>query len=255
MGTALLALPFGLLIGLSLGLVGGGGSILAVPVLVYVLGENVHAATTASLLIVGSTALVAGLDQARNQRVRWSIALLVAAAGAAGALVGTAFNRRVRPEVLLLAFAVILLAAAYGMLQQRGDDGRAAEEVQGIRLLTRALPAGLLVGALTGFFGVGGGFVIVPVLVLLLRLRMSVAIGTSLIIIALTSAAALVAHLSAGGVRWQVALPFTAAAITGALVGSRLSERLSGPRLKQLFAVLVVLVAAYLLVRNVPLVV
>ena len=128
MRDALLALPFGLAIGVLLGLVGGGGSILAVPILVYVLGEPVKRATTESLLIVGVTALVGALAAARAGRVRWRVGLAFAAAGAATSVAGTALNRLVNSHTILLAFAVLLVAAAYGMLRRRPDRGSPAEE-------------------------------------------------------------------------------------------------------------------------------
>lgn len=250
MHGALLALPFGLAIGLSLGLVGGGGSILAVPVLVYVVGEQVKQATTESLLIVGATALVAGLAQAREGRVRWRVALGFGAGGAAGALAGTALNRLASPRSILFAFALVMLAAAYAMLRRRGEGRGRETDARGRALWLRVLPAGAGVGVLTGFFGVGGGFVIVPSLVLLLGLAMPVAVGTSLVVIGLTSASALAAHLAGGGIDWVVAAVFTAAAVAGALAGSRLGSRLSSARLTQLFAVLIVAVALFLLAKN-----
>lgn len=253
MSEALLALPFGLAIGLSLGLVGGGGSVLAVPVLVYVLGQGVKEATTSSLLIVGATSLVGGLDHARGGRVRWRLVLGFGLAGAPGTVAGTVLNRAVGSETLLFAFSLLLLAAAYAMIRRRGDgEGRGrGEDPRGRTLWLNAVPAGLGVGVLTGFFGVGGGFVVVPALTLIFGLGMAVAVGSSLFVIVLMSAAAFAAHLSSGQVDWTVAGAFTGAAMVGVVGGSRLGERLSGRRLSQGFAVLLVLVAAFLIVRSV----
>ncbi len=251
MHNALLALPFGLAIGVSLGLVGGGGSILAVPVLVYVLGEPVKEATTASLAIVGITALVGAVDHVRSGGVRVRLALAFGAAGAVGALAGTALNRVASGSSILIAFAVVMLAAAYALIRGRGEGRGDEVEARGRTLALRVIPAGIGTGVLTGFFGVGGGFVIVPALVLLLGLPMMVAIGTSLLVIALTSASALVAHLATGRVDWAVVVAFTAAAIAGEIAGSRLGSRLSSARLTQVFAVLVVGVALFLIAKNV----
>ncbi len=256
MHTALLALPFGLAIGLSLGLVGGGGSILAVPVLVYVLGEPVKAATTESLLIVGVTALLGSLDHARAGRVRWRIALAFGIPGALGSLGGTALNRLVGSRALLLAFAVLLLVAAAGMVRRRGEARRPETAPRGAGLWLRIVPAGLATGALTGFFGVGGGFAIVPALTLLLALPLRAAVGTSLAVIGLTSAAALGAHLVAASsasshVDWAVAGAFTGAAVAGAVAGSRAGGRVPVYRLAQGFAALVVGVAVFLIAKNV----
>lgn len=250
MHGALLALPFGLAIGLSLGLVGGGGSILAVPVLVYVIGEPVRQATTESLLIVGVTALIGGLDQARGGRVRWRIAGGFGAGGVVGAIAGTAANSLANATSILFAFALVMLVAAYAMLRRTGEHTDESIDVRGRTLWLRVVPAGVGVGFLTGFFGVGGGFVIVPALVLLLGLPMPVAVGTSLLVIALTSASALAAHLVHGSIGWTVAAVFTAAAIGGTLAGSRLGARLSTVRLTQIFAGLIVAVALFLIAKN-----
>ena len=195
MGGALLALPFGLAIGVLLGLVGGGGSILAVPVLVYVLGQPVHDATTESLFVVGAAALVGAADHARVGNVRIKTALAFGLAGAAGAVGGSALNRLVGGRIILLAFAGLLLLAAWAMQRRKGFT---TKPIRRPHAHLRAAATGLLTGLLTGFFGVGGGFVIVPALVLLLGLPITPAIGTSLAVIALTSASALAAHLASG---------------------------------------------------------
>jgi uncharacterized protein len=247
MGGALLALPFGLAIGVLLGLVGGGGSILAVPVLVYILGQPVHDATTESLVVVGAAALVGAADHARVGKVRIRTALAFGLAGAAGAIGGSALNRLVAGRVILLAFAALLLLAAVAM-KRRKDFG--AETTARPRAHAYAAAAGLLTGVLTGFLGVGGGFVIVPALVLLLGLPITLAIGTSLAVIALTSASALAAHLAGGHIDWALAAAFTAAAIAGALLGRRLGGRLDQARLSTLFALLLVGVAVLLFAEN-----
>lgn len=250
MHAALLALPFGLAIGLSLGLVGGGGSILALPVLVYVLGEPVKAATTESLVIVGSTALLASLAHLRAGRVRLRTAVAFGAAGVAGSLGGTALNRLVPSRSILLAFAVLLVVAAAAMVRGRGEPRRREIRAGGRGLWLRVVPAGLATGLLTGFFGVGGGFAIVPALTLLLAVPLPAAVGTSLLVIAITSAGALAAHLGSGGIDWAVAGAFTAAAVAGAAAGSRLGGRARPLRLAQAFAALVVGVAVFLAVEN-----
>jgi uncharacterized membrane protein YfcA len=242
---ALLALPFGLAIGLLLGVVGAGGSLLAVPVLVYVLGEPVKAATSESLLVVGVAALVGAVGYVRNGRVQVETALAFGAAGAAGSIGGTALNRLVGGRALLLAFAVLMLVAAVAMARRRPAPGSGAT-----RSLVRIAPVGLGTGLLTGFFGVGGGFVIVPALVLLLGLPITRAVGTSLLVIALTSAAALAAHLASGGIDWTIASALTGAAMAGALAGRRLGSTLRPERLGQAFAVLLVAIAVFLVAEN-----
>jgi uncharacterized membrane protein YfcA len=247
MGGALLALPFGLAIGILLGLVGGGGSILAVPVLVYVIGQPVHAATTESLFVVGVAALAGAADHARVGNVRIKTAFAFGLAGSAGSVAGTALNRLVGGRLILLAFAALLLLAALALQRHQSPE---VERTRHPHAHLQAGAIGLFTGLLTGFFGVGGGFVIVPALVLLLGLPMPLAVGTSLAVIVLTSASALAAHLASGGINWGIATAFAAAAIAGALLGRRLGGRLDQRRLTSLFAALLVCIAVLLVVEN-----
>jgi len=248
--TVLLAVLFGSLIGLLLGLVGGGGSILTVPILVYVLDQGVHEATATSLVIVGATALFGVVPHARAGRVAPRTALLFGGAGIAGAFAGTALNRLVSGPVILLLFGVLMLvvAARMGLGRQPSGEGGGEAIVHGVRW--PVLVAGLVVGVLTGFFGVGGGFLIVPALVLVLGFPMRLAVGTSLVIIAINSAAGVVAHLSTGGIDLPVALLFVAGGVVGATLGGRLTGRVDEARLARGFAALVALVGIYLVVRN-----
>ena len=249
MEEALLALPFGLGIGILLGLLGGGGSILAVPVLVYVLEEPVERATTESLLIVGVTALVGAVVATRAGRVHVRLALEFAAAGAVGAVAGTALNRLADDRAILLAFAPLLLFAAFAMVRARPAREAAP---QGARTYgrTRVAAAGAAAGLLTGFFGVGGGFAIVPALTLVLGLPMTLAVGTSLVVIALTSAAALAAHLASGTIDPSLTAAFAVAAIAGAVAGTRLHGRVPERGLRRLFALMLVAVAVFVLVEE-----
>jgi uncharacterized membrane protein YfcA len=254
----LAALGLGAAIGLVLGALGGGGSVLTVPALVFVLGLTAQAATTASLVIVGITALVAAFGHARSGHVQWRSGLLLAAAGVPASLAGTALNRLVSENVLLLAFAVLMLLAAVGMLIQppkNGSDagGQPAGQRDGSQrrrlLWLRLAAAGLLIGALTGFFGVGGGFVIVPVLVVALSFPIASAVGTSLVVIALNAAVALAARIGQAELDWGRIVPFTAAAVLASLVGTGLADRLPAKTLTRAFAVLLVFVAAYVALR------
>lgn len=258
--TVAVALAVGLLIGALLGALGGGGSILAVPALVHLLGQSAQEATTTSLVVVGATAAVAALGHARSGNTRWGAGTGLAAAGVPASALGTALNRQVDGDVVLLAFSGLMLLAATGMLARAPEPatstGRGTAGLQpgpgAPRRWVRVVLAGLLIGALTGFFGVGGGFLLVPVLVVALRFTMAHAVGTSLVAIALNSAVALAAR-SAGGLDLDpaVVLPFTAAAVLAALLGTRLADRLPGGTLTRAFGVLLVLVAAYVGVRAV----
>jgi uncharacterized membrane protein YfcA len=251
---ALAAIPLGVGIGLSLGMLGGGGSVLAVPVLVYVLGESVHQATTASLVVVTAGALIGALSHARAGRVCWRHTIAFTAAALPGVIAGTALGQAVSATALIAAFAMIMLAAAAATWRKasRNTAFTAAEPSRPScppPRIARDLTAGLLIGAVTGFFGVGGGFLIVPTLVIALALSMRLAVGTSLVIITITSTMALVAHLAAGRtIDIGVTLAMTAACVAGALTGGRLAGRLPQRQLGAGFATLVVLVASYLLI-------
>jgi uncharacterized membrane protein YfcA len=246
-------LGLGLLIGLSLGALGGGGSILTVPALVYVIGQDARAATTSSLFIVGITSVIAALGHARTGRVRWGVGVVFGITGIAAGFAGTAVNRLVDPDVLLLAFAAVILVAAVGMLANSRDEDATPQEGDAPQPARRWTPgrigrvagAGLLVGFMTGFFGVGGGFVIVPALTLALGLPMPQAVATSLVVISITSAGALLARAGTAHVDWAVIIPFTLAAVAGSLGGKVVPGRVSGTTLTRAFAVLLVAVAVY----------
>lgn len=245
----LLAIPFGLAIGLVVGAVGGGGAILALPVLVYVLDEPVGPASTASLIVVAVAAAVGAAALARDGHVCWRQALAFAPAAAVGSLVGTLAGTEVDGSVLLVAFVPVMLVAAAAMWR-RADASPAGEGRRcGIPLAWRTLLGGLGVGLLTGFFGVGGGFLIVPVLTLWLGLGLRSAVATSLVIVAVTGVAGLASHLAAGaapdvGLTVALGLSTAAGALAGALVGRRLPQVVLG----RAFAVVIVAVSAFLLV-------
>jgi uncharacterized membrane protein YfcA len=249
----LLAIPFGLAIGVSLGMLGGGGSVLAVPILVYVLGQSVHQATTASLVVVTVGAIAGGLGHARGGNVCWRHAGTFTAAALPGIIAGTALGNTVSGSALIAVFALIMLAAAAATWRKASapaarQDGEPRACCPPLRP-TRDLLAGLLVGLLTGFFGVGGGFLIVPTLAIALALSMPLAVGTSLIIIATTSVMGLAVHLLAGrGIDIGVTAALTGACVAGALAGVRFAERVPQRQLGRGFAGLVVAVAGYLLI-------
>lgn len=247
---ALLAIPFGLLIGLAVGMLGGGGSILAVPVLVYVLGEDVESATTISLIVVTAAAVAGGYEHARERRVCWRHAGAFTVAALPGIVAGTALGEVVTGAALIAGFAIIMLVAAAATWRKAGEEP--AEDPPGHRCpalrMGRDVTAGLAVGLLTGFFGVGGGFIIVPTLAVALAFSMRSAIGTSLAIITTTSVLGVIVHLAAGrSVDVGLAVTLGAACAAGALAGARLAPRIPQRALGRSFAALVVVVAAYLL--------
>ena len=275
----LLSLPLGILIGMALGALGGGGSILAVPALVYVVGLEPKSAVTTSLVVVGVAALGGMIGHWQGGRVRLAAGLWFGIAGAGGSLLGSRLNRAVEPTVLLVAFSGLMLIAAWRMWRSAGGrrpftsveepsgsqqssrhlehtgtaDG--ADDAPGARrgavsVVATFIIAGTVVGLMTGFFGVGGGFVIVPTLVLVLGFSMPEAVGTSLLIIAINSGVALASRLATTGVDWHVAVPFTIAALVGALGGNRVANRLPSADLIRWFAALLVAVAMYTLVAS-----
>ena len=251
-----IAVAAGLLIGVLLGALGGGGSILTVPVLVYLLRQEPHAATAGSLLIVGITAAAGMIAHWRAGRVRLAPGIAFGVLGVVGSYAGTRLSSSVPPGLLLSLFAGLMLAAAAAMLRRRTGTAGRGERAGGRTILRRVLTiiaAATGVGLLTGFFGVGGGFVIVPALVLLLGFDMAAAVGTSLLVIAINSAAALVARLgSQVSLDWALLAVFTAAALAGVLAGNRVASRVDPSRLSTAFTVLLIAVAGYSLARSLP---
>ncbi len=242
-----LGLALSLGIGLALGLIGGGGSIITVPVLVYVLGVPPHRAVGMSLAVVGSTALVGTFLHDRRGAVAWRTGAVFAASGTVSAYLGSKLTRSISPPALLLLFAGLMLVAGIVMLTRRE---RLETTVAHVPSLWREVLAGFGVGFLTGFLGVGGGFLIVPALVLFGGLPIRVAIGTSLFVIAVNCAAGLAGHLTVGDADWTLTGLVAGLAIAGALAGTALSRRFHPKGLRRVFAWFVVAVALFLIYRN-----
>lgn len=243
------AAALGLAIGLIVGSVGGGGAILALPVFVYVLDQPVGPAAAASLIVVAVAAAVGAGTLAGRDQICWRIAAGFAPPAAIGAVLGTAASTAVSALLLVLAFVPVMLVASVATWQRAGADAGDEDGPCPQPRLPRLLAAGFAVGLLTGFFGVGGGFVIVPLLTLWLLTGFRRAVATSLVIITFTGVVGLVAHLLTGseievGVTAALAVPTA----IGALVGSRLSTRLPAAALGRAFAVVVCAVALFLLV-------
>ncbi|MFJ8935019.1 sulfite exporter TauE/SafE family protein [Streptomyces sp. NPDC102365] len=244
MSAVVLALTAGAVIGVALGALGGGGSVLAVPALIYLLGFSPVAATTASLVIVTLTSVTALVAHARDGNVRWRTGLLFAATGIGPAMLGGALADRIPEAVLTAGFGVVAGAAALRMLRSRPIAEVAVTVRPG-----RAAAAGAGLGAVTGVLGVGGGFLAVPALVDVLGLRMRDAVGTSLLVITVNSLAALSMRGPAvEGLDWAVVGPFVGAAVLGAWDGKRLAAKVSAPTLQRIFALVLLAVAAFMLV-------
>lgn len=246
-----LALLGALLIGLSLGLLGSGGSILTVPVLVYLVGEAPKQAIAESLLIVGAIALLGALPYALRGLVDWRNVLLFGLPGMAGTYLGAWLSRFVSGEVQLLVFALVMLLAAYFMAR----PAPVRPEGQGGRKAWKIVLDGISVGALTGFVGVGGGFLIVPALVLLGGLPIHLAIGTSLLVIALKSFAGFYKYLHllpeyGLAVNYAVAGLFVLVGTLGSFLGGRLAVRLPQEGLRRGFALFLVVMGAFIVAQS-----
>ncbi|MEZ0341221.1 sulfite exporter TauE/SafE family protein [Mycobacterium sp. pV006] len=256
MATAL-ALGLGALIGVLLGLLGGGGSILAVPALVYAMGFDIQQAIPISLIVVAAASAVGVLPKIRAQQVRWRMAGIFAVAGIPATVAGSAISAHLPHAALMIGFAVVMVVAGVRMLTEQGDTGTAckveAGQVNWRRCVPRSLGAGLLVGILTGLFGVGGGFLIIPALVVVLGVEMSTAIGTSLLIIIANSVVGIGTHLQSVSIDWKVTTVFVAAAMAASLVAGYFGTKTDTARLQRWFAYLVFVVATYVLVDTVVL--
>jgi len=254
-------------IGLSLGLIGGGGSVLAVPILVYVMGVGSREAIAMSLFIVGCVSLLGVIPYARRGHVSWRIVAEFTPAAMVGAYLGTQLVKLpfITDTVQLVCFGLVMLAASLLMITQ--GPGRSHHPKVGAALskpntelkkpsvqrfpvwLTIAAQ-GLGVGVVTGFVGVGGGFLIIPVLVLISRIPMKTAVGTSLLIITLNSAVGFAGYLDQVSIGWPLTLSFTLAAGLGTIVGSQLSRSIEASKLQKGFGYFVLAVAVFVLIQR-----
>lgn len=266
-----LSLIFGAVVGLSLGLTGGGGAIFAVPLLVYGLGVDAREAVGISLAAVGATSFVGFLHRWKLGQVEIRTGLLFAVAGMVGAPVGTWIAGYLPETVLLLSFAGLMVIVAVRLWQQAShpvlpepscpttehiDGPTCQRDATGALILTSRcavllLIVGVLTGVLSGVFGVGGGFVIVPALVLFSGMSIHRAVGTSLMVVALVSVSGVASQLWAGRVIEPVVTSlFVVGGIAGLFAGQRIGRRLSGPVLQRVFVVAILAVAAFVIVRN-----
>ena len=247
-----LTVVLAVVVGVVLGLLGGGGSILTVPLLVYVAGMPTREAIATSLLVVGVTAAAAAVPHARAGNVRWGTGLLFGAAGMVGAYLG-GLAGTVLPEALLLAaFGVLMAVTAVAMLRKGANDG--SEPVPAARArLGRIVLDGLVVGLVTGLVGAGGGFLVVPALVLLGGLGMRAAIGTSLVVVAMKSFAGLAGYLTAVELDLRLAGAVTLAAVVGSVIGGVLTTRTTPELLREGFAWFVAAMAVFVLGQQLPL--
>jgi uncharacterized membrane protein YfcA len=250
------AFSLALLIGVSLGLLGGGGSIITVPILRYALGMEGHEAIATSLLVVATTSFTAMLVHARKGRVRWRTGLIFGSAGMLGAYLAGTVAHRVPAPLLLAGFGAMMLVTAVAMLRPERPVPQASDE-SAARSSTRLPTAkivleGLIVGAVTGLVGAGGGFLVVPALVLLGRLPMPAAIGTSLLVISLKSFAGFFGYIEHTSIDWPLALGTSAFAVVGSAAGAWVAARVSAQTLRKSFGWFVVAMAFFILARELP---
>lgn len=247
-----IALAVGAVIGVLLGLLGGGGSILAVPALVYVLDLPVEQAIPMSLVVIAVASAVGALPKIKALHVQWRLAGILAAAGIPATFLGTAIGRHLPQSAVLIGFAIVMVVAGIRMLRDNAETGTACEVgssgINWRRCFPRSLAAGFFVGLLTGLFGVGGGFLIVPALVVMLGVEMPIAIGTSLLIIVANSVAGVIAHISDASIDWGITAAFVATATVGSLIAGHLGTKVDTRRLQHWFAYLVFVVAVYVVV-------
>jgi uncharacterized protein len=247
-----LGLASGALVGFSLGLIGGGGSILAVPLMVYVVGvSDAHVAIGTSAIAVAINAAINLSNHARGGTVRWSCALPFAAAGILGAFAGTIFGKMLDGRKMLELFALLMLVIAVLMLRTRSREG-----LPDVRMNWDNMPAivgfGLATGTLSGFFGIGGGFLIVPALMLATGMSIINAVSSSLVAVTAFGLTTATSYAWSGLISWQLAGLFIAGGLGGGLIGTRSAQLLSARRgaLNIVFAAVIIAVALYMLVRN-----
>lgn len=247
MHNVALAVGLAVFVGISLGLLGGGGSILTVPLLAYVAGLEAKQAIATSLLVVGVTSAVGAITHARAGRVRWKMAAVFGAAAMAGAYGGGRLAHFVPGNVLLIAFAVIMIAAAVAMLRGRGD---VTDESGGSLPVVKIVLQGAAVGLISGLVGAGGGFLLVPALALLGGLPMPVAVGTSLVVISMQSFAGFAGHLAGESIDWKLAGMVIAAAVVGSVIGGLLTSHVQPATLRKAFGWFVLAMAALVLAQE-----
>lgn len=265
MAIEIIAYALAVLVGVSLGLIGSGGSILTVPILVYVMGVEPVMATAYSLFVVGTTALVGGAQSARQGKVDFKTVLIFGVPSIAAVYLTRAYLLPIiadvllvlgdftltKPIALMLLFAIVMILAAVSMIRPSKHEGD--ESTSQIRYhYPMILLEGAVVGVLTGLVGAGGGFLIIPALVLLARMPMKLAVGTSLFIIAAKSLLGFLGDLQSSAlIDWSLLLWFTLASVIGIFVGIWLSGRINGDRLKSAFGWFVLLMGIFIVIKEI----
>jgi len=240
-------------VGFTLGLVGGGGSILAVPLMVYLVGvEDPHVAIGTSALAVAANALIGLSSHARKRNVKWRCAAVFATAGVVGAWFGAALGKAMDGQTLLAVFAVLMLVVAGLMIRSRGREGDAAV-VLNRGNAPKLVGSGAMTGLLSGFFGIGGGFLVVPGLIASTGMPILFAVGSSLVAVTAFGLTTALSYAASGLIAWRLGAVFIGGGAVGSIGGSRLATRLADRKgaLNMVLAALIVVVAFYMLYRTV----
>ena len=245
----MLGYSLAILVGFSLGLLGGGGSILTVPILVYIVGQDPKIAVPLSLAIVGATSLFGVYRNIKKHQVDFKIALVFGAISVLGTFLGTIISKKLTGEVQLVIFAVIMLFASFSMIKGRKESEQKAEHKTNFLLV---LIQGFIVGIITGIVGVGGGFLIVPALVLLANLPMRKAVGTSLLLIAINSFFGFGSYILAGNIEipWNFLITFTLLSIVGVIIGSMMADKVPQKTLKKIFGIFLIFMGLFILYKE-----
>jgi len=240
----------GLISGGALGMTGGGGSILAVPLLVYLVGENVHLAIGTSLLAVGITSLISSVSYMRQSLVRFRIAFLMAAPGLASTYLGAWANHEIKGPELLLVFSILMLTIGYLMFHRKAEKKLPTDASSHINYL-RIITLGFITGFASGFFGIGGGFLLVPALYLGARLTMKESIATSLFIIFLFGVFGLVSYEIQGReIDLTISSIFVVGGAAGGILGALIAKRTNQRKLQKIFAAFIIMVGLAVFVQN-----
>lgn len=248
--TYFFALLSGLFSGGALGLTGGGGSILAVPLLVYLVGENIHLAIGTSLVAVGVTSLISSASYMRQSLVKFKIALLMAAPGLVSTYLGALINKQIKGPVLLLIFALLMIYIGYMMASKKTPEKK---EITGQKSINypRILILGFITGFASGFFGIGGGFLLVPALFLGANLKMKEAIATSLFIIFLFGMFGLASYMVQGReINLVISTVFVAGGSLGGIIGAFYAKRIDQLWLRRIFSVFIILIGLAVFIEN-----
>jgi uncharacterized membrane protein YfcA len=254
MTQIILLFAFGCLIGFTLGLLGGGGSILTVPLLVYIFGVGVYSAIGTSLAIVGTTAIIGAITHSRRGNVKFKSGFAFGVMAMIGAIPGAWFSHLVGEKMILVLFALLMIFVGLRMLltekSHLSNEAGTHTDLHISRATLVLMSMGFVVGVLTGFFGVGGGFLIVPALVLVGNFPIHQAVGTSLLIIAMASVSGFVGHLSLVNLNFLIITYFVIGSIVGVILGTTSSSRIPEKRLTQSFGLFIIIISLYLFYQN-----